>query len=175
MLWTLGTDRVFKNPQRRDKCEDIAVAQFWVRNARSLEECYLGKKRTQEKKQYSWGRILRQMFHFRGSDYQRVGPPGWLTAALIPGSLRCTLVLRPKARTERVSDTHKSRRNLISPLLLSPVLNSLVQIPSIRVLHFFHPFKQLLSYILARRPFHYPVSNVHFYLRGQIMCLSVDL
>lgn len=44
MLWTLGTDRVFKNPQRRDKCKDIAVAQFWVRNARSWEECYLGKQ-----------------------------------------------------------------------------------------------------------------------------------
>lgn len=121
---------------------------------RVLGRVLFGEKRTKEKKQYSWGRILHQMFHFRGSDYQRVEPPGWLTAALILGSLKCTLVLCPKTRTERVSDTHKSQQNLIPPLLLSPVLNSLVQIPSILVLHFFHPFKQLLSYILARRPFH---------------------
>lgn len=49
MLWMLGTDRIFKNPQRRDKCEDVAVAQFWVRNAGSWEECYLGKKELKKK------------------------------------------------------------------------------------------------------------------------------
>lgn len=57
---------------KRGKCEDVAMAQFWVRNAGSRESVIWGKKELKGKKQNSCKRILHQMFHFRGSNCQ-----GW--------------------------------------------------------------------------------------------------
>lgn len=118
------------------------MAQFWVRNAASHGECYLGGKELKEKA-VQVGKNSASNVSFQGQQLSKDGAT-WLaehsTDTKWPCRVPRCLCLGTRAPRSQVPQV------LTKPNFLLLVLIALwFRIPSILLLHFFHPRTQLPS------------------------------
>lgn len=131
------------------------MTQFWVRKAGSRGMLFGGKE-LKEKKKYGQGRILHQMFHFRGSNCRRTEPPGGRSAVPTSGGLLPRSAARVRAGSQIPTNPDASP----VPASLSCSDHSLVPTPPIPFLHFFDPFKAPPGLHFHRKvPYAAPLRN----------------
>ena len=120
-------------------------------------ECYLGKKELKGiKKQCSWGRILQQVFDFRGSNCQRTEPPGCRPQHRPQVSLPGPWHLCPKTRTRGL----KYPQILLKPNLLFFSVRSLFGLNLIYSITSFLPCIQaILNYIWTEKSVSLPLGQ----------------